>query len=82
MTLFGQLDGLVDAGVDGVRKPDAAAYELIARRLGVRPEDAVFVDDQPTNVLGARRAGMHAVFLDVSNPDESYRQALAALGLD
>lgn len=82
MTWLGQLDGLVDASVDGVRKPDAAAYVLIAQRMGVRVEDAVFVDDQPTNIEGARRAGMQAVFLEVTDPDESFRRALAALGLD
>lgn len=81
MSWFGRLDGLVDAGIDGVRKPEAAAYELIAQRMDVRLQDAVFVDDQPANVLGARRAGMPAVFLDVCDPEESYRQALAVLGL-
>lgn len=81
MPLFGGIDALVDASVDGVRKPEVAAYDLISDRLGLRPEDAVFVDDQPANVAGAQRTGMTAILLDVTDPEDSFTQALAALGL-
>lgn len=56
-------------------KPDERIYRLVCSRLGVRPEEAVFLDDMEKNVDGARKIGMKAVqFL---NP----QQALADLRL-
>jgi putative hydrolase of the HAD superfamily len=49
----------------GVAKPDREAYEIVAGRLGVEPRDCLFLDDNETNVLAAREAGMRAeVFRD------------------
>lgn len=45
----------------GLVKPDPAAYELAARRLGVVPADCLFVDDLEVNCAAARAAGMAAV---------------------
>lgn len=45
----------------GYVKPDSRAYELIAERLGVQPEECVFVDDMEHNVAGAQAVGMQAV---------------------
>jgi putative hydrolase of the HAD superfamily len=42
-------------------KPDARLYHLAAARLSVRPEEAIFVDDEPRNVEAARAVGMPAV---------------------
>lgn len=52
----------------GVEKPDAAIYELTRQRLGVRPDEIVFLDDREGAVEGARVAGWHAV-LHVSTPE-------------
>ena len=60
-----KLDELVDLmvfdGEEGVAKPDARIYELALLRLGVRPGEAVFVDDKEQNVEAAQRLGMHGV---------------------
>jgi putative hydrolase of the HAD superfamily len=45
----------------------------------VTAPEAVFVDDQPVNVDGARAAGISAVLFDVARPAESYARALAHL---
>lgn len=45
----------------GVTKPHPLMYETITNRLGVLPEESVFIDDQPYYVEGARLAGMQAV---------------------
>jgi len=45
----------------GALKPDAEAYETIARRLGVNRDECVFVDDQERHCTGARKAGMQAI---------------------
>jgi putative hydrolase of the HAD superfamily len=45
----------------GVCKPDQRIYRLACEMLGVRPEEAIFLDDQDTCVTAARDVGMHAV---------------------
>ncbi|MFC4785101.1 HAD-IA family hydrolase [Nocardioides sp. MAHUQ-72] len=54
-------DDIVYSHEVGLLKPDPAVFELTARRLGVRPAEIVFVDDQPGHVQAARTAGWHAV---------------------
>ena len=46
----------------GVIKPDERAYRAIAERLGVTPQECVFVDDQERFCSAAREAGMQAIF--------------------
>ncbi|WP_433468111.1 HAD family hydrolase [Spirillospora sp. CA-128828] len=53
-------DALVYSCHIGVAKPDPRAYEICAERLGVRPADVLFFDDNERNVHAAREAGMRA----------------------
>ena len=52
----------------GRRKPERAAFEHVARAIGVLPGRVLFFDDLPANVEGAREAGMQAVL--VRSPDD------------
>ena len=77
MTQHYGLDQLVDmmlfSDEEGIAKPDLHIYRLAADRLGVQPEEAIFVDDVPRNVEGAQSVGMTAVhFRDTA-------QAIAAI---
>lgn len=45
----------------GYAKPDPAFFTHIVDALGIAPGEAVFVDDLPANVAGARQAGLQAV---------------------
>jgi putative hydrolase of the HAD superfamily len=45
----------------GVTKPSTEAYEAIASKLGVEPQEAIFIDDQERHCAGAREAGMQAL---------------------
>ena len=45
----------------GMRKPDQAIFKLILEKMGVKAENAVFIDDMPLNVEGAISAGLHAI---------------------
>jgi epoxide hydrolase-like predicted phosphatase len=66
-------DAVIYSHEEGVRKPDSGFYGIVCRRLDVSPGQAIFLDDQPMAVEGARRVGMTAVrFLD-------NRQAIAEL---
>ena len=49
------------SGDEGIIKPDPAAFELTLKRLGVRPEEAVFVDDTLDHVEAARTVGLHGI---------------------
>jgi len=42
-------------------KPDERIYWLVCQRLGVQPEEVVFVDDVVENIEGARKIGMQGV---------------------
>lgn len=55
------LDVLVISAEEGVMKPEARIYHIALERLGVRPEEAVFIDDIEENVIGARKAGLHGI---------------------
>ncbi len=44
-----------------VTKPDPDIYLLTAEKLGVEPEECIFIDDGEHNCLGAQKAGMKAV---------------------
>ena len=71
------LDDVVVSGRTGVRKPDPRIYLEALRLARVDAGDAVFVDDSPGNVDGARRVGMHAIhFVDAAQ----LRAGLGGLG--
>ena len=55
------VDDLVVSAEVGVAKPDPRIYELATTRLGVRPDETIFVDDFVRNIDGARKFGMQAV---------------------
>jgi epoxide hydrolase-like predicted phosphatase len=48
----------------GMTKPDPRIYELACARLGVRPEETVFLDDTEEMVDGARAVGMQALLFE------------------
>jgi epoxide hydrolase-like predicted phosphatase len=54
-------DVVIYSHEEGMEKPDPRFYQLVAQRLGVRPDEAVFVDDTEACVAGARGVGMTAV---------------------
>ena len=54
-------EDVVDSSHVGMRKPDRAIYELTCDRLGVKPGEAIFVDDNVDNIEAAREFGLHAV---------------------
>ncbi len=54
-------DVVVCSGDEGVVKPDPAAFELVLERLGVVPQEAIFIDDYPGHVEAARALGLHGI---------------------
>ncbi len=70
---------VVDSSEVGMRKPNPAIFLHALELLGgIRPTEAVFLDDSPGNVMGARRAGLHAIH--VETPDQALAELDALLG--
>jgi putative hydrolase of the HAD superfamily len=62
MSLLDELfEAIVISGDVGMHKPEPAIYMLGAERLGLAPEECVFVDDLRENCQGAEEVGMTAV---------------------
>jgi putative hydrolase of the HAD superfamily len=81
LTFLRSFDAIVDGSHTKVLKPDLRAYGFGCEALGTRPEDTVFVDDQPANHCAALEAGLVSVFFDVTNPVASVAAVRAALEL-
>jgi putative hydrolase of the HAD superfamily len=54
-------DHMIISGEVGVMKPEARIYQIALEQAGVRPNEAVFVDDFFDNVEGSRAVGMHGI---------------------
>ena len=65
---------VVESSIEGIRKPNPEIYRRACERLGVTPDECVFLDDLGINLKPARALGMHTI--KVVSED----QALAELG--
>jgi 2-haloacid dehalogenase len=70
---FDRLKGIIVSGEEKLLKPDAAIFELLLSRYGLRAEDCVFIDDVEKNVKGAQAIGMHALLF--TSPERLERAA-------
>jgi putative hydrolase of the HAD superfamily len=71
-------DVVIDSSEVGMRKPNPAIYQHALDALGgIPPEEAVFLDDSPGNVEGAKRAGLHAIL--VETPEQAILDLTAML---
>lgn len=53
--------GIICSGQEGVLKPDAAIYQLLLSRYGLKAGECVFIDDSAANVAAAAKLGFHTV---------------------
>lgn len=74
-----EFDVVVESSVEGIRKPDPRIYRLACDRLGVAPENAVFLDDLGINLKPARAMGM--VTIKVVTEDQAIADLEKATGL-
>ncbi|WP_299285509.1 HAD family phosphatase [uncultured Mucilaginibacter sp.] len=54
-------DGIVVSGDEGIRKPEAAFFQILFDRYQVNPADAVFIDDNLRNVEAARELSIQSI---------------------
>ena len=63
----------------GVVKPNPQIYQVVLARLGIKAEDALFIDDFEKNIIGARQVGLQTIrFVE---PEEAQRQLAAITGV-
>ena len=72
-------DVIIDSSEVGMRKPNPAIFLHALELLRVSPERAVFLDDAEGNVVGARRAGLHAILVDAADPTSALDELEALL---
>jgi epoxide hydrolase-like predicted phosphatase len=59
---FEQLtDEIIYSHEVGISKPDPQIYEMACERLGVHPEEMIFLDDVEPNVAAAQGLGAHGI---------------------
>lgn len=62
--ILSPLDEIYCSHTMGQRKPDIESFELVIRKLGILPEEIIFIDDLLPNVTGAEQAGIRAIQAD------------------
>jgi len=80
MQIHHLFDDIVCSAEVGMAKPEAEIFQLAAARLGMTPEECVFVDDWDQNVDAARAVGMTGVCYRVDKGDD-LAALLAAVGV-
>lgn len=60
-TLSRYFDVIAPSDKIGFVKPDPESYTYVLSKLGVKPEEAVMIDDLPPLVLGAEQIGMQGI---------------------
>ncbi|KAJ1944925.1 hypothetical protein FBU59_002462 [Linderina macrospora] len=72
-------DEFVESSVVGLRKPDPKFYLHACNKLGVRPSEAVFLDDIPMNLRAAKNLGMAVVQVRIGQEDVAIGEVRAIL---
>jgi HAD superfamily hydrolase (TIGR01509 family) len=45
----------------GIKKPTKEIFDITLQKLGVKPEEAVFIDDGEKNILKAKEYGLNGI---------------------
>jgi epoxide hydrolase-like predicted phosphatase len=64
------------SGDEGIAKPDPKAFELTLERLGLKPDEAVFIDDTREHVEAARKLGLQAILFTTAEELEKELEGL------
>ena len=68
-------DGVVVSGTERLRKPFPEFYQILLDRYDVKPEEAVFIDDNFRNVEAGRKLGIDSIhFTSPENLEEELQQ--------
>jgi putative hydrolase of the HAD superfamily len=63
---------IIDSSCEGVLKPDPRIFQAALDRMGIRPDEAVFVGDNPgRDMEGAKGVGMPHIWLAGKDPERA-----------
>ncbi|HEY5549998.1 MAG TPA: HAD-IA family hydrolase [Candidatus Saccharimonadales bacterium] len=54
-------DPIILSFKESISKPDPRIYQIAIRRLGVKPEEILFIDNLEENIAAAQKTGMKVV---------------------
>lgn len=54
-------EGIVVSGVEKMRKPNPAFFQVLFDRYQIIPQQSVFIDDNPANIEAANRLGLNTI---------------------
>ena len=60
--------GVMISAEEGLLKPNAAIYRRLTDRYGLKPEECLFIDDNPANIEAARKLGWQGIVFDGDVP--------------
>jgi len=72
-------DEMIESSKLGIRKPDPRIYELMCEKLGVAPEESVYLDDLGGNLKPARAMGM--ITIKVESGPQAITELEAVTGM-
>jgi putative hydrolase of the HAD superfamily len=78
---FSEFDVQVFSCELGIAKPSSGIFLQTANLLGVRPAEALFVDDRQPNIDGAARVGMKTMLFDSPESNIELTRMLFDLGV-
>ncbi len=64
LKLFSLFDGYIFSFEEKIVKPKEEFFERLLKRYSLKAEECVFIDDLPSNVLGAKKAGIRGVVFE------------------
>ncbi len=73
-------DGIIISAEVGVMKPDSKIYYLALESVGVKPEEALFIDDFIENIEGAKQVGLQTIHF--TNPEIVQQQLAKVTGVN
>ncbi|NXE10948.1 ACD10 dehydrogenase, partial [Lophotis ruficrista] len=71
-------DVMIESYREGMRKPDPRIYKLCLERLGVQPQESIFLDNSSQNLQAAAQLGMKSVKVD--DPEAALKELETYLG--
>ncbi|KAI0748009.1 HAD-like protein [Daedaleopsis nitida] len=75
-------DDFCDSSTLGMRKPEPGIYLLACERNGIKPSEAVFLDDLGMNLKAAQALGMETIHVAIGGSLEALKKLEAKLGID
>ena len=59
--VFRLLDGIVVSGEEKIAKPDPGIFSILLQHYGLKPEECLFIDDNPGNVSTGESLGIRGL---------------------